>query len=131
MAEQKIITTKTGRQKIATAHRDGIILPQLTKMGWGDGGVDGEGNVLQPSDEAIAVPGEFAQTDITGYTLLTEPDIKLVMVSEVDGSLIGETKDLSSVGLYDAENDLIAIINFEVKLLETDISFEAEWEAEY
>jgi len=131
MAEQKTITTKTGRQKIAQAHINDTPLPKLTKMGWGDGGVDGEGNVLQPSDEAIVVPGEFIKTDIISSTLLTDPDIIAIFVSEVDGAEVGTEKELSSVGLYDEVDDLIAIINFTVKLLEPGISFEAEWSAEY
>ncbi len=131
MSTPKTITTKVGREKIAQAHKDGTALPPLEKMGWGDGGVDGGGNILQPSDTASEVPGEFIKTDITSATLLSETNIVLVLVSEVDGAVVGTEKDLSSVGLYDDQDDLIAIINFSAMLLETDTSFEAEWEAEY
>lgn len=128
----KFITTKVGRTKIAQAHKDGTALPKFDKIGWGEGGVDEEDNVLQPSELAPEVPDEFTKTDITSIVLsTTEDDVILMIIGEVDGEVVGEEKQVSSCGIYDDQDDLIAIINFARKPLDVETVLEAKWTAKY
>ena len=127
----KFITTKVGRTKIAQAHKDGTALPKFDKMGWGEGGVDEEDNILQPSEYASVVPDEFTKTNIKSIDLNTEEDVLLLIIGEVDGEVVGEEKQISSCGLYDDQDDLIAIINFARKPLDVESIFEAKWTAKY
>ena len=128
-----VVTTHKAREKFAKSHYDGNSIPKITHVGWGAGGTDAEGKVLEPSPSLEEVPTEFAKNEIVereypydGNNLLVFFLTELAASSE---DVVGE--DLSSCGLYDESGDLIAVRNFSDKGLDSDTVIQIEWIEEF
>lgn len=119
------VTTDKARDLFADAHYQGVAVPQVVEMGWGDGGVDGGGNVITPSGSLTTVPGEFIRTAFTG---VVKDGLTVTFTSEIiytDPDALG--KDLSSCGIYDDLGNLIAVKNFKAKNIDDETRIEVDW----
>lgn len=129
------ITTLKAREKFAKAHAEGITVPKITSVGWGEGGADTEGNVIAPTNRQTEVDGQFLVNDIkeVSYPLEGEGNYLTVRFkATINYSESGALdKRISTCGLYDEEGDLIAIKNFSPKSLDEDTRIEIEWDEEF
>ena len=131
MANQ--ITTNLGKEKIAKAHYDGSVVPKIVQVGWGNAGVDGGGNVIQPSPTQTIVPGEFIRKDVDSVVHPVELDpTKTKFVISLEASepgVLGEA--VSSCGLYDQAGTLVALRNFAAIVMEPERKIDINWLTEY
>jgi len=125
------ITTNKARQKLAKAHYDGTVVPKVIKAGWGTGGVDSNGAVIQPDPSLVQVAGEIIKNDIKSSTL-SQDGLSVIFVAELNPGESGVLdKKISSVGLYDADSDLILIKNFTSKQMDADSKISIECTEEF
>lgn len=120
MAETKGIITVAGRKKLCKAHAGDMNLPPITQMAWGDGGVLEDGTPKITSGDESSLSNELLRKDITGhsYPVEEETTCRYSGCLEKD-ELTG--KEISEMGLYDAEGDLIAYRTFRRKGKDEDI----------
>ncbi len=120
MADAKGIITVTGRKKLCKAHAGDIQLPAIVKIAWGDGGVMEDGTPKETSGNEIGLYNELLKKDITGHSYPVESETTCRYSGYLDkGELTG--KDISEMGLYDADGDLIAYRTFRRKGKDEDI----------
>ena len=73
MSNTNAIITILGKQKLVKARAGDATLATITGMAFGDGGVDGEGNVLTPLASQSALNNELLRKQITSHTLSRIP----------------------------------------------------------
>ena len=109
MSNTNAIITILGKQKLVKARAGDTTLATITGMAFGDGGVDGEGNVLTPLASQSALNNELLRKQITSHTFIadtTERYVCTLTSAELAGKMISE------IGLYDSAGDLVCIKNF-------------------
>ena len=100
MASNKGVITETGRKKLCMAHAGDGSLPKIAKMVWGDGGVD--------------------EKAVEGHSYVKEKKTTCRYKATLEkGELTG--KEISEMGLLDADGDLIAYRTFTRKGKDEDI----------
>ena len=117
MSENFIITIN-GRKKLAQARAGEITLPKVKGMVFGDGGIDADGNVLAPTENQSELRHELYRKVIDGYSFPSDTTCRYECTltgSELPGA------DISEVGLYDEEGDVICIKSFKVKGKDDDL----------
>lgn len=116
----KAVITEKGREKLCKAHAGQIILPIITKMGFGQGGVDADGNVIDTTGNETALKDELLQKNIEGFTFPINTTCRYkVRLNKEDLA----NKFISEQGLYDADGDLIAYKTFLPKGKDDDSEF--------
>ncbi len=127
---QKIVigTTKKGRQKFAKAHEIGI-LPKITHLAFGNGGHDpATGEPIEFDDNRTTVPGQFSTlypvTSVAASGLICFIEGRLEYEHEIG-------RVVSSCGLIDSEEDLVAYKNFSPKTKDGDSKFGIEWTEQF
>lgn len=107
MADNKGVITVTGRKKICKAHNGDITLPVIAKMAWGDGGVDENGIPKTATGNEIGLYNELLKKDIEKHVYVNEEETTCRYTATLEkGELTG--KEISEMGLFDEEGDLIA-----------------------
>jgi Phage tail-collar fibre protein len=122
------VTTRAARVKFAKAHGDGTVLPKITQVGWGTGGVDSGGNPTQPADTLTAVPGQVLKKNIDSfsYPINTTTRFQVSLTkTEANGSAI------SSCGLYDSAGTLIAVKHFPAKVKDGETEIFVTWDEQF
>lgn len=125
MDKRHELTTRIAREKFARAHALGVPVPKITHVGWGDGGVDVDGNLVLPADTVSEVPGEFIRKPIDTATHDGLTATFLLTLLGTDTNAVG--KALSSCGLYDEDGDLLAVACFSVKTVNENSRIEIKW----
>lgn len=118
MAQAK--TTIIGRTKLCRAHAGDIMLPKILFMGFGNGGIDSAGEVVEANGEETALKNELLRKEIVSHAY-PEPTTCRYTARLSKGELPGEF--ISELGLYDAEGDLIAYTAFLPKGKDADMEF--------
>ena len=120
MAENMGLITATGTKKLCMALAGDAPLPVIAKMAWGDGGVDSDGQPLGATGNEIGLYNELLVKDIDSheYTNTEQTTCRYAATLEVN-ELSGE--EISEMGLYDEDGDLIAYRNFLRKGKDADI----------
>ena len=111
MAENVIITKKA-RENMVKARAGAPALPKITGMAFGDGGVDAEGAVIKPAEDQAALANELFRKEINGFEFVNDTTCRYECTL-TEQELAGE--DISEVGLYDANGDIVCIKNFKSK----------------
>lgn len=120
MADNKGVITVTGRKKICKAHNGDITLPVIAKMAWGDGGVDENGIPKTATGNEIGLYNELLKKDIEKHVYVNEEETTCRYTATLEkGELTG--KEISEMGLFDEEGDLIAYRTFMRKGKDEDI----------
>lgn len=114
------VITKTGREKLCRAHAGDISLPVITRMAFGNGGVDESGAVIAATGEEVSLRAELLSKDIEVHTY-PETTTGRYSVRLGKSELVGE--QLSEMGLVDAEGDLVAYKTFLPKGKDDDMEF--------
>lgn len=119
MDNNAVITT-IARQKLVKARAGAIVLPKIVGMAFGDGGVDNAGNVINPDDNQTELISELYRKEIDGYTILDD-EIAAVRYecTLISNELAGN--DISEIGLYDSDGDLVCIKTFRKKGKDDDL----------
>lgn len=114
------VITKKGREKLCKAHAGEIILPKITYMAFGKGGIGEGGQPIATTGEEVALRQELLKKEIDGHTFPSETTCRYsVRLSKQE--LANET--ISEQGLFDEEGDLIAYKTFLGKGKDSDMEF--------
>lgn len=116
---QGVITEK-GREKLCKSHAGELILPKITQMAFGDGGLDAEGVPIETTGEEVELRSELLKKDIDTVTFPV-PTTGRYSVRLGTAELAGTS--ISEQGLYDAEGDLVAYKTFLAKGKDDDMEF--------
>ncbi len=114
MADNYIITKKA-RKNMVQARAGAITLPKIVGMAFGDGGVDGLGNVMKPLETLVS---ELLRKEIDGFDFIEDTTCRYqctLSESELAGKYISE------LGLYDENGDMVCIKNFTAKGKDSDM----------
>lgn len=106
------IVTKKARNKMLRARAGEIPLPKIVGFAFGDGGVDGSGNVLTLDTNQEGLNSELLRKEYDGYTMLSDTSCRYECTL-ANEELAGE--HISEIALYDEEGDIVAIKNFLAK----------------
>ena len=116
----KGIITVIGRKKLCKAHAGDITLPPITQIAWGDGGVTEDGVPKATTGNEISLYNELLKKNISGHMYPVEDETTCRYSGILDkGELTG--KEISEMGLYDSDGDLIAYRTFLRKGKDEDI----------
>ena len=116
----KAVITVTGRKKLCKAHSGDIDLPKIAQMSWGDGGVNESGEVKETTGNEIGLYNELLRKDIEAHVFANEEETTCRYTATIKkNELTG--KEISEMGLYDADGDLVAYKTFMKKGKDEDI----------
>ncbi|MDE7202408.1 MAG: phage tail protein [Lachnospiraceae bacterium] len=119
MSENKnVVITKLARMKLVKARAGAEALPHIVGMAFGNGGVNADGSVINPSDSQTELANELYRKQIDRYSFPTDT-ICRYECTLTEAELAGE--EISEIGLYDEEGDIVCIKNFMRKGKDEDI----------
>lgn len=120
MAAAKGVITVIGRRKLCKAHAGDLELPKIMQMAWGDGGVLDDGTPKQTTGEESGLYNLLLKKNIETHTYTDESQTTCRYTATLAADeLTG--KEISEMGLYDADGDLIAYRTFLRKGKDADI----------
>lgn len=111
MAENVIITKKA-RENMVKARAGALALPKITGMAFGGSGVDADGVVIKPEEGQAALVNELFRKEINGFEFIEDTTCRYGCTL-TEPELAGE--DISEIGLYDENGDIVCIKNFKAK----------------
>ncbi len=112
MAQQNVVITPIRRQNLVQASAGDVTLPTIVGMAFGDGGVDGNGDVITPTDTQSTLNNELLRKAAASHTFPTTTSCRYTCVLD-EADLAGE--NISEIGLYDSAGNIVAIKNFPSK----------------
>lgn len=112
------VITKKGRQNLVRARAGVIQLPKIVGMAFGDGGVDAGGNVVPPAESQTGLTNELYRKAIDGYSFPEDTTCRYECTL-TESELAGE--EISEVGLYDENGDIVCIKTFTRKGKDDDV----------
>ena len=115
---KNVLITKTARTKLVRARAGAAELPHIVGMAFGNGGVNADGGVIKPSDSQIELVGELYRKPIDKYSFPTDTTCRYECTL-TESELAGE--EISEVGLYDEDGDIVCIKNFTRKGKDDDV----------
>ncbi len=113
-----VIITKKARENMVKARAGAITLPPIEGMAFGNGGVDSSGDVMVPCNDQASLASELFRKEIKNYTF-TEDTTCRYECTLTEAELAGE--DISEIGLYDTNGDIVCIKNFKAKGKDSDM----------
>lgn len=116
---QNVVITKSARQKLVRARAGAIELPKIVGMAFGNGGVDVDGNIIAPKEGQDVLANELYRKPIDGYSF-PDDTVCRYECTLTEQELVGE--EISEIGLYDEDGDIIAIKAFKRKGKDNDIA---------
>lgn len=120
MADSKGVITEIGRKKLCKAHAGDLVLPKIAKMAWGDGGVNEGGEPKETTGKETKLYNKLLEKAIESHTYTDGTETACRYTATLGkGELTG--KEISEMGLYDAEGDLVAFRTFRRKGKDEDI----------
>lgn len=123
------VITKARRVNLAKITSGAVeSIPKITHIAFGDQGVDGNGQPLQPTEDQQALHHEVGRYEIDGVTNPVETTNRYtVTVPEAD--LVG--LNLSEMALIDSDGVFAAVKNFLPKGKDGDVRFTFEFDDEF
>lgn len=117
------VITEVGKKKLCKAHAGDLTLPAITKMVWGDGGLDEGGTPKETTGQETALYNQLLEKDIESHSYPVEGETTCRYTGMLEkGELTG--KNISEMGLVDAEGDLVAFKTFLPKGKDEDVPME-------
>ena len=120
MAENMGVITAVGRKKLCMALAGDISLPAIVRMAWGDGGLDENAQPLGATGNEISLYNELLVKDVESHEYVNAEQTTCRYVATLEANELSG-KEISEMGLYDADGDLIAYRNFLRKGKDADI----------
>ncbi len=112
--------TAKGKEKLLKARAGAITLPKIVGFAFGEGGATG--GTVNPVGETLK--NEFLRKVIDEYVLKVSEN-KCEYYCTLNGSE-GNGKNISEIGLYDSDGDIIMIANFLPKGKDASVSMRFE-----
>lgn len=116
--ESNKIITKKARENLVKARAGAIQLPKIVGMVFGNGGVDASGTVIPPTEEQTELANEIFRKEIDGYSFPADTTCRYECTL-TESELAGE--EISEIGLYDEEGDIVCIKTFMRKGKDGDV----------
>lgn len=117
-SNKNVVITVAARRKMVQARAGAISLPKIIGMAFGNGGVDSTGTVIAPTENQAGLTSELYRKVIDGYTFPEDTTCRYeCTLSEAE--LAGE--EISEIGLYDEEGDIVCIKTFTRKGKDDDV----------
>lgn len=114
------VITAIGRRKLCMAHAGDATLPPITKMAWGNGGVDETGQPRGTTGNEVGLYNELLIKDIENHEYVNDEQTTCRYTATLEaGELDGE--EISEMGLFDSDGDLIVYRTFTRKGKDEDI----------
>lgn len=118
MPEAKI--TEKGREKLCRAHAGDVLLPKLSHIAFGDGGINELDEVIPATGGEVALRNELYRMEIDSHNYPVPTTC--TYSSELKESDL-QNKYISEYGIFDEENDLIVYKTFLPKGKDDDMKF--------
>lgn len=115
---KNVVITKNARSKLVKARAGAITLPKVVGMAFGNGGVNMDGTVIEPPDTQTELASELLRKPVDGYSF-PEDCICRYECTLLENELEGE--EISEIGLYDENGDIVCIKNFTRKGKDDDV----------
>lgn len=106
----KALITLAGRSKMVKARAGVAALPPITQIALGDGGVDENGNVLEPSD---TLNHELIRRDVNSIVKVSETCYRFSLIL-TENELVDA--EITEMALVDSEGDVVSVKNFKPKI---------------
>lgn len=120
MADNRGVITAAGRRKLCMGHAGDASLTAITRMAWGNGGVDETGQPIATTGNEVSLYNELLVKDIESHEYVAEGQTTCRYTATLAaGELSGE--EISEMGLYDADGDLVAYRTFTRKGKDSDV----------
>lgn len=118
VTSENVVITKTARRKLVRAKAGAQDLPKIIGVAFGDGGVDEEGTIIPPDEDQTELRHELHRKQIDGYEFVNDTTCRY-RCTLIENELSGE--EISEVGLYDEDGDIVEIKAFMRKGKDPDI----------
>lgn len=119
MAENNnVIITEKAREKLVKARAGAIQLPKVVGMAFGNGGVDAGGTIIPPAESQTGLANEIYRKEIDRFTFPENTRCRYEC-RLTESELAGE--EISELGLYDADGDVICVKAFMRKGKDGDV----------
>lgn len=105
------VVTLVGREKLAKARAGVASLPPITHMAFGSGGVNGSNEPIVHMNTVTQLGNE----ELRKVVAVSNPVVTTNRYSGSIGKIELEDVEISEIGLFDEEGDLIAIRTFTKK----------------
>ena len=118
MTQNQIITV-AARKKMLRARAGEIQLPKIVGFVFGDGGVNASGEVISPLESESELKHEILRKVYDKYTILDDTTCRYectIAENELPNAQISE------IGLYDKDGDILVIKRFSKKGKDADLS---------
>lgn len=115
---KNVVITKKGREKLVKARAGALTLPKITGMAFGSGGVNESGTVIAPTESQEKLTKELYRKEIDTYSFPNDTTCRYectLTESELAGA------EISEIGLYDADGDIVCIKTFTRKGKDDDV----------
>lgn len=120
MADSTGVTTAIARKKLCMAHAGDRELPAIAKMAWGNGGVDENGQPIATTGNEVGLYNQLLAKDIESHEYVNDGQTTCRYTATLEAEeLAGE--EISEMGLFDAEGDLVSYRTFLRKGKDGDI----------
>lgn len=103
------VVTTVAKEKMVKARAGVLPLSPIRGMAFGDGAINNAGDVMVPTPDQTALNNELLRKDIDGFKEMSNICYRYTCTlaeKELGG------KNISEIGLIDADGDLIAVKNF-------------------
>lgn len=117
-ANNNVVITKKARENLVKARAGAIELPVIAGMAFGDGGADAGGTVIPPTEVQTGLNNEIFRKEIDGYSFPADT-ICRYECTLAESELAD--KEISEIGLYDANGDIVCIKSFAKKGKDADL----------
>lgn len=115
-----VITIK-GRHKLLKARAEGVVVPKIIGVAFGNGGVNSRGEVIEPLESQTALNNEIHRKEVLRYEYLDDLTCEYICYLEADEI---PNENINELALYDSDDDLVAIKNFTTKSKGADLEME-------
>lgn len=111
----KSVITLAGRKKMVEARAGAAVLPPIVQIALGDGGVDADGNVLEPAE---TLNHELVRRNVDSIIRITDTCYRYSLILE---ELELADAEISEMAFIDADGDAVSIKNFKPKVKDSDM----------
>lgn len=112
------VVTLTARKKMVRARAGESSLPPIVGMAFGTGGVTEAGIPIIPDGTDEGLKNEIFRKPVDSYTFTDDTTCRYLCTLAVNECA---NEDISELGLYDSDGDIIAIKTFKAKGKDADL----------
>lgn len=116
------VITEIGRKKLCKAHAGDLVLPAITQMAFGSGGVDTDGNMIETTGTETALKAELLKKGLSSHSYTDGKETTCRYTVRLEKTELAN-KSISEQGLFDVDGDLIAYKTFLPKGKDDDMEF--------